>query len=60
MTSPQLLTETDAAAHLGLSPKTLSRWRWKGEGPTYLKLGSAVRYAEQDLNDFISSSKVSS
>ncbi len=38
-----------AAAHLGLSPRTLDRYRVSGEGPEFYKLGSRVRYRLADL-----------
>ncbi len=43
-TSPQLLNETEAANRLGLSVKTLRRWRWAGRPPAFVKIGFAVRY----------------
>jgi hypothetical protein len=45
------LTTREAAAFLGLSPKTLEAWRLKqGEGPVFLRYGSrAVRYLVEDL-----------
>jgi predicted DNA-binding transcriptional regulator AlpA len=49
----RLLTETEAAAKLGLEPTTLRRWRWSGDGPVFRKLGSAVRYHPEDLQAFI-------
>jgi hypothetical protein len=52
-TAPQLLREIDAAAYLGLAPKTLSRWRWAGKGPSFHKLGTAVRYSVYELDKFI-------
>lgn len=58
MTTPQLLREIDAAAYLGLAPKTLSRWRWAGKGPAFHKLGSAVRYSVLELDSFISNATV--
>ncbi|WP_414713956.1 helix-turn-helix transcriptional regulator [Sphingomonas sp.] len=58
MTTPQLLREIDAAAYLGLAPKTLSRWRWAGKGPKFFRLGSAVRYSVQELDKFIVSGAV--
>lgn len=58
MTSPHLLREIDAAVYLGLAPKTLARWRWAGKGPSFHKLGSAVRYSVQELESFISSAVV--
>jgi len=44
------LTTEQAAARLGLQPRTLERWRWAGLGPKFRKLGGAVRYAPQDLD----------
>lgn len=38
-----------AAAHLGLSPRTLDRYRVSGEGPASYKLGTRVRYRLADL-----------
>ena len=54
---PALLRETDAAAYIGLSVRTLRRWRFIGKGPTFRKLGSAVRYAVADLNGFLDASR---
>src|SRR5215469_4434393 len=50
-----LLDETRAARILGLSVKTLRRWRWAGKGPAFRKIGRAVRYASSDLEALISS-----
>lgn len=47
-----LLTTRQAARRLGLSPGTLQNWRWCGRGPTYVRLGRAVRYLETDLEQF--------
>lgn len=55
-----LLREKDAAIYLGLAPKTLSRWRWRGDrGPAYIKLGSAVRYSTESLEAFVAKGVVS-
>lgn len=59
MLSSHLLTEAQAAAKLSLAKATLARWRWQGIGPAHIKLGSAVRYAESDLDAFIAHGKVS-
>lgn len=49
-----LLTTAQAAAYLGLSPRTLEEWRLRGGGPVFRKLGRrTVRYAHSDLADFI-------
>ncbi|MCP5057796.1 MAG: helix-turn-helix domain-containing protein [bacterium] len=48
-----LLTERDASAALGLSVRTLQKWRLQGCGPRLLKLGNAVRYAQADIDQFV-------
>ena len=48
-----LLKEDVAAAILNIEVATLRRWRWAGKGPVYRKIGSAVRYAESDLQEFV-------
>ena len=43
------LSTPAAAALLGLSPRTLDRYRVNGEGPQFHKFGRRVRYARADL-----------
>lgn len=38
-----------AADFLGLSPRTLERFRVEGRGPSFLKLGRRVVYSREDL-----------
>jgi excisionase family DNA binding protein len=53
-TPSRLLTPAQAAERLGLSVSTLAKYRClKSDGPAFVRLGSAVRYAEADLADFI-------
>jgi len=49
----RLVDEHEAAAILGLSVKTLRRWRWAGRELPFVKLGSAVRYDLADLQAYI-------
>jgi predicted site-specific integrase-resolvase len=49
----RLVNETEAARMLGISVKTMRRWRWAGQGPVFTKLGGAVRYGMGDLEAFI-------
>ena len=49
----RLLTESEAAELLHLSPSTLKKWRRTCRGPRYHRLGSAVRYKVEDLDAFI-------
>lgn len=54
----QLLDTRQAAAVLGLSPRTLEDWRLRGGGPVFRKLGrKSVRYHEDDLVEFLSASR---
>ncbi len=50
-TSPYLDTQ-EASEYLRISPATLHRWRSVGGGPTFIKLGGRVVYAQADLDAF--------
>jgi hypothetical protein len=45
-------TPEEAAEMLAVSMKTLEAWRRLGKGPRFIKLGRAVRYALDDLEEF--------
>jgi hypothetical protein len=47
------LSEKQAAEYVGISVSTLRRWRKRGVGPPYFKLGSVIRYTTTDLDAFI-------
>ena len=51
----QGLDTREAAAWLGLSPKTLERYRVSGEGPDFRKPGTRVHYLLEDLEAWASS-----
>jgi predicted DNA-binding transcriptional regulator AlpA len=55
MAAERLIDEKEAAARLGLSVRTLQKWRLLGCGPRFVKLGHAVRYAETEIDAFIHS-----
>jgi predicted site-specific integrase-resolvase len=46
------LTQTDLARRWTISPRTLERWRWVGEGPVYMKIGGRVVYRLDDILAF--------
>ncbi len=50
-----MLTTAEAAARLNVSQRTLIRWRQSIPiiGPPPIRLGNAIRYAEQDVNYWI-------
>ncbi|WP_420435061.1 helix-turn-helix transcriptional regulator [Hyphobacterium sp.] len=54
------MTPRQAAAYLNLAVSSLAKWRVEGIGPSYIKLGSAVRYRRTDLDDWIGSKVQSS
>jgi hypothetical protein len=46
------LTQGQLAERLSVSPRTLERWRWLGQGPKFLKLGGRVAYRVVDVEAF--------
>ena len=46
------LSQIDLAARWRISPRTLERWRWCGEGPSCMKLGGRVIYRLEDVLAF--------
>ncbi|WP_042059771.1 helix-turn-helix transcriptional regulator, partial [Acidomonas methanolica] len=47
------LRTTEVAELLGLSPRTLEKYRCIGEGPAFLKLGQRVLYARSDVEAWL-------
>ncbi len=51
---PKLLRQEEAAAMLNVAPRTLEAWRFRGEGPPWVRIsGRCVRYRKSDLLAFI-------
>ena len=48
------LNEQEAAAATGLSKWTMQKLRGKGNGPPFVKVGTAVRYPESALSAWMS------
>ena len=46
------LTQLDLARRWRLSPRTLERWRWIGEGPQFLKVGKRICYRLEDVEAY--------
>ncbi len=46
------LTDIEVASRLGVSRFTMRSWRLKGVGPRFLKMGRAVRYRPQDVDEY--------
>jgi hypothetical protein len=49
-----LLNTREAAALLHVRPRTMEYWRSQNTGPTYSRIGHAIRYSRAALNKFIS------
>nr|BDD46866.1 hypothetical protein 30 [bacterium] len=52
MTEKTFLSQIDLSRRWGVSPRTLERWRWLGEGPSFTKIGGAVRYRIEDVEEY--------
>ena len=46
------LTQRELADRWRISARTLERWRWVGQGPSYLKIGGSVAYRMADVEAF--------
>jgi Helix-turn-helix domain len=53
-----LLTTNESAPVVGAEPITLKKWRVRGRGPAYIKLGGKIRYKLADLLAFIEKGRV--
>lgn len=50
----ELYDTPKAANYLDVRPSTMEIWRWRGIGPTYVKIGRLVRYRKvADLDVYI-------
>ena len=49
------LSVREAAEYLGLSPRTLDRYRVSGDGPVFYRFGGRVRYRREDLDGWAAS-----
>ena len=50
-----LLPEVDAARELNVKPQTLGVWRYRGQGPVYVKIGKLVFYRPSDIRAYVAS-----
>jgi hypothetical protein len=47
-----VLSQHELAQRWRLSPRTLERWRWLGQGPAFLRLGRRIAYRLSDIEAF--------
>ena len=48
----QFLNQVRLADRWNISPRTLERWRWTGEGPAFVKIGGRVVYRIADIEAY--------
>ena len=48
----QFLNQVHLARRWQISPRTLERWRWKGQGPAFVKVGGRVIYRLEDVEAY--------
>lgn len=60
MMNTDVMNTSEAARYVRLGKPTLDRFRLTGEGPRFAKLGGAVRYRREDLDEWIASRLVAS
>lgn len=62
--NPDLLTNEEAAAMLGIKPNTLEIWRTKGKGPQFVKMGkqkqAPIRYLRPKIFAWLEAQSFSS
>ena len=58
---PEMLLRTRQVAEmLQVQETTLEQWRWKGQGPLFIKVGRLVRYRLADVESFTAARAYSS
>ena len=53
-----MLTTKEAARVLGMSHRTLQRWRYERRGPPHYRVGKALRYRLEDLHEYLEKRRV--
>jgi excisionase family DNA binding protein len=51
----RLLTRDEVADLLRVPPKTLATWAYKGEGPSFVRVGRWARYDPRDVAEWLKS-----
>jgi predicted DNA-binding transcriptional regulator AlpA len=49
----RLLTDREVSLITGAARSTLAKMRVKGDGPLFVRVGTAVRYPEESLREWI-------
>jgi len=58
LTSKMFLKAKEVEEFYGLNARTLANWRHQRVGPKYHKVGGAIRYKVEDLNEFMERGRI--
>lgn len=58
LTMQPLLCAIDVACLFAINELTLANWRCAGIGPAYIKIGSAVRYTRQAIEQYLTAQTI--
>jgi len=58
METPRWVDEKEVSKIMGIAVQTLRNWRFQGAGPTYSKVGRAVRYCLDDVIRFMEERRI--
>lgn len=50
---PEYLSPKEAATRLKVHPNTLNKWRIRGGGPPYIRLGWSIRYRWWEVENWL-------
>jgi excisionase family DNA binding protein len=51
----RLWTVEDVSEYLGIPVKTLYQWRYRGQGPSAMRVGRYIRYRADDVRAWVDS-----
>jgi len=54
----KFLDEKQLCAELGISPVTTTKWRRKGEGPPFIRIGRLIRYSRAAVDEWLAARTV--
>ena len=57
MSDTELIRDFELAEWLNVKRSTLSRWRLRGWGPPFIKVGKCVRYKVSDVKEYLEKRK---
>lgn len=58
VSTPQLLTGKELASRLGVKATTVEQWRFYRKGPAYVRVGRAIRYRMEDVEEWLKNRRV--